>query len=319
MEVRSRPRERALTAYIARRFYLDGRNKSQIADEVNLSRFKVARLLDEAQRLGIVRIEVDGPTDVDVELAAGLERRFGLSDALVLARPPGDDGDLLRLLGELAAAHLQEVLSDEDVLGVSWGRVLDATATAAAAQDLARITAIQLVGGVRTPDGARSSLDTVQRLGRFGAVTAYPLHAPLVVDDPGVARSVRGTSPVVDTLEWFDRLTVALVGIGSWNPPSSSLHLALPEDDRDDLLAAGAVCDICASVFDDDGQEIEPPIAQRLIAISAAQLRAIPRVIGVAAGASKARAIRAALRTGIVDTLVTDAPTATLMLTHDEG
>ena len=55
-----------LTASVARRYYLDGRSKIEIAEEFSLSRFKVARLLDDARSSGLVRIEIGHPGVVDV-------------------------------------------------------------------------------------------------------------------------------------------------------------------------------------------------------------------------------------------------------------
>jgi len=42
----------------ARRYFLDGASKIEIAQELGISRFRVARLLDAALRDGIVRIEI---------------------------------------------------------------------------------------------------------------------------------------------------------------------------------------------------------------------------------------------------------------------
>ena len=43
------PAQLVLTASVARRYYLDGKSKIEIADEFKLSRFKVARLLEDAR------------------------------------------------------------------------------------------------------------------------------------------------------------------------------------------------------------------------------------------------------------------------------
>ena len=55
---------------------------------------------------------------------------------------------------------------------------------------------------------------------------------------------------------------------------------------------------------------VAPELAARSIAIPIDRLRAVPRVIAVAAGAAKAPAIRGALATGIINVLVTDAAAA---------
>ncbi len=52
------PAQLVLMAGIARRYYLDGRSKIEIAEEFGLTRFKVARLLDAARDRGVVHIEI---------------------------------------------------------------------------------------------------------------------------------------------------------------------------------------------------------------------------------------------------------------------
>ena len=53
------PAALVLSATVARRYYLEGASKSDIATELGLSRFKVARLLEGARASGIVRIELE--------------------------------------------------------------------------------------------------------------------------------------------------------------------------------------------------------------------------------------------------------------------
>ena len=73
------------TVLAARRFYLDGASKSDIADDLGISRFKVTRLLEAAKRDGIVRITIDVPAEVDLERWAAL--RASLPRKVTLAHP----------------------------------------------------------------------------------------------------------------------------------------------------------------------------------------------------------------------------------------
>ena len=43
------PAELVIAASVARRYYMDGLSKTEIADEYGLSRFKIARLLETAR------------------------------------------------------------------------------------------------------------------------------------------------------------------------------------------------------------------------------------------------------------------------------
>src|SRR5688500_12716080 len=51
-EAAAGPAELVLTATVARRFYLEGVSKIDIAAELGMSRFKVARMLDRARETG---------------------------------------------------------------------------------------------------------------------------------------------------------------------------------------------------------------------------------------------------------------------------
>src|SRR3954466_6641900 len=78
------PAQLVLTASVARRYYIDGRSKVEIADEFRLSRFKVARLLESARASGLVRIDIDSPGSIDVGLSGQVQDAFGLQHAIVV-------------------------------------------------------------------------------------------------------------------------------------------------------------------------------------------------------------------------------------------
>jgi len=122
------PAALVLTATAARRYYFDDASKSDIAAELGVSRFKVARLLDQARASGLVRIELDYRGEIDLELSVRLSSAYGLRYCVVIDCP--SDDDVLRTnLGRAAAGLLTEVLTGEDVLGLAWARSLIAMRT----------------------------------------------------------------------------------------------------------------------------------------------------------------------------------------------
>ncbi len=82
-------------------------------------------------------------------------------------------------------------------------------------------------------------------------------------------------------------------------------HGYLTEADRRDLIAARAVGDIGTRFFTVEGRPVEV-LDDRLIAVDWAVLDAIPQVVAVAAGVEKIQAALGALRTGLIETLITD-------------
>ena len=76
----------------------------------------------------------------------------------------------------------------------------------------------------------------------------------------------------------------------------------------------GAAGDLLSHFLTRDGQLIESPVEERLIATSLSTLRTLKNVIGVAAGTVKAEAIHAVLLGGYLDILITDEETAQRVL-----
>lgn len=296
-------------AQVVERYYRDGETKSAIAGDLGLSRFKVARLLDEAVARGLVRIEITLPESaLDLPLSDALRRRYGLRQAIVTVSrglPP----DLRRReLGAMAGSVLAESVDEDSIVGIAWGRSLDRMA--ATLPPLPGCAVVQVIGGVSGVGISLNSYDLVRRVAARSGGDAFAFHAPLVAPDATTARSLKRDPEVARALEQFERLTCAVVAIGSWEPMESMMAESFGPQLRADIAALGVVADIGASMIDRDGRTVRTPIDERRVAISGTQLRAVPEIIAVAGGIEKTEAIRAALVGGWVTTLVTDAGVA---------
>lgn len=302
-------------AIVARRYYLDGQQKSEIADDLGISRFKVARLLDDARASGLVRITVALPAELDVAAGDALAALFGLRRALVVRVSDTTPAATIPLLGSATANYLTGRINADDVLGISWGATLSAVVDAVPALPAADL--VQIVGslGANTADSTtmdRTSVELIRRLARTSGGRAFPLYAPLLVGSSATAQALRRDPSLARTTQRFAELTVALVGIGGW--PESILAQELVPAERGRLIKAGAAAEVCTFVLDESGTPMKSAPLARSVGISWAELRAVPEVIGVAGGLGKARAIAAAARSGLISTLVTDSITARQLL-----
>jgi DNA-binding transcriptional regulator LsrR (DeoR family) len=118
------PAASVLAATVARRYYLEGASKSEIAQELGLSRFKVARVLDQARSSGLVRIELHYEGEIDLDLSVRLASHLELRRCLVVDAPEEDLVQLRTALGRVAAGLLSEIVDRNDVLGMAWSRTL---------------------------------------------------------------------------------------------------------------------------------------------------------------------------------------------------
>jgi DNA-binding transcriptional regulator LsrR (DeoR family) len=308
------PAELIRAAAIARRYYLDGRSKSAIAEEFGVTRFKVARLLHDAVVSGLVRIQIALPAELDAELSDDLGACFGLTRAIVVNTPDEGEDSLRQGLGQGAADLLAELVGDGETLGVSWGRTL--TAMSARLTRLAPCTVVQLVGVLSAGNIVESAVETVRRMAAVSGGPAYPIYAPLLVSDAGTAEMLRREPEVAKSLARHDQLTTAVVAIGSWDPPQSTVYDALTNAQRRSLHERGVRAEVCGRLIDARGRLVQTDLDHRLIAIGVEQLAKVPHVIAVAGGHAKWRAIEATLRGALVDSLVTDAATARYLLAH---
>ena len=297
------PARLVLTASVARRYYLDGRSKVEIAEEFALSRFKVARLLDDARSSGLVRIEIGHPGVVDVELSGRLMDALGLQHCVVTDTPDEHPAALREHVGAAAAALLTEIVTPDDVLGLSWARSVSAMATAL--RELAGVPVVQLTGALARPGVDDSSIELVREVARVSGGPAYFFYAPMAVPDAATAQALRRQPEVARAFSLIGSVTKAVAGIGAWEPGQSTLYDATSEAERADLTRRGVCADVSGVLLDAHGDPVPADLTERMIGITAEQMRAVPEVIGIVYGTAKVHAVLAAVRGGLVDSLVT--------------
>ena len=305
------PAKQVQMAHIATQYYLRNKTRIEIANETGLSRFKVGRLLDEALQTGIVRIDIVSPSGVRLDMSVKLRERYGLRHAVVVDVPFEAEEAMQAKLGATAGELLQEILTDEDVLGLTSGRTLNAMARSL--RSLPKCGVVQLAG-VAGPI-QETGLEIMRRMSAIAGVKPATIYSPLVVSDALAATGIRRQPDTIQTFEQFSRVTVAVGAVGAWDPENTQMlrNKALDAETREKLLAAGVVAEFGATLVTDSGEVIHD-LDSRCIAINEEQLRAIPDVIAVAGGRTKTRAIRALLASGLLKGLVTDTATAERLL-----
>lgn len=307
------PAQLVLLASVARRYYFDGRSKIEIADEFSLSRFKVARLLETARSGGLVRIEISYAGSIDVELSSRLQDAFGLRHAVVVDTSEQDDTSLRQHIGRAAADLLTEIVTADDVLGLGWARSL--VPMAAALTRLAPCSVVQLSGAVSSPEIHHSPIDLVRTVARAAGSAAHYFYAPLIAPDATTAAALLRSPEVVRAASRFDTVTKAVIGVGGWRPPFSTVYESITPQERQELLVLGVCAEICGSVLlDPSGAVVRAPLTERVIGISADELRQVPEVIALAYNTVKVPAARAAMEGGFVTSLVTHTDFARCLL-----
>jgi deoxyribonucleoside regulator len=303
-------------ANIAELYFVEGLSQDQIAARSNYSRSMVSRLLTEAREQGIVEIRIHHPLGRVSALEQTLCAQFGLKWVRVLGCYGLGETQALRRMGALAARTVEEHLRDGQTIGVSWGRALAETIGALRHQKLADMQIVQLLGslGNRMPD-----LDGAHLARQFArAVNGrhHTLSAPLLVANEQVRDALVADPVMRDVFDRAGTIDLALFGVGSADPQHSALVQTgfVSASEASQLLALGAVGDVCAMHLDLQGQAVQHELNRRVVGVNPELLRRAPLRIGVAGGQAKGAPVLAAIRAGMINALVTDEHAANAML-----
>ena len=305
--------ELRLMAKIARMYYVQELNQQAITEKLQLHQSTISRMLKKARELNLVRFNISTPPGTFTELEDHLTSQFDLKDVIVVDCP-AEGESLVRDLGAALAYFLETTLKPGKIVGISsWSRSLfamvDALHPSTCCVDG---KVVQIQGGVGSVGSEFRAIHLAQRLA--GSIGARPvlLQTPAVVGSPEAQRVLSRDPTVQQASALFDKLDIALVGIGAMEP-SRMLAVSgniFSREERAELQRLGAVGDICFRFFDADGKPVKSPLMKRVIGIDLVKLRACRRVVGVAGGGQKVPAILAALRGGLIDVLITDQHSA---------
>lgn len=309
--------ELRLMTKVARLYYQQGLGQREIAAQLDVSQASVSRLLKRAEQEHIVRIAITPPQGVFAEMETALEQHYGLKQAIVVDCE-NEAEDLLRELGPAAAYYIETTVKPEEVIGVSsWSATL--LAVVDAMHPLVRpmnTHVVQILGGMGNPAAEEHANHLTSRLAAFVRGQAHFLPAPGVVSSAVALSALLNDAFVFETMQYFDRVTLALVGIGSLSPSRllASSGNIFSEHELDILRERGATGDLCLRFYDVDGRPVVTDLDKRVISMTLDQLKRVKRSVGIAGGARKYEAIRGAIVGGWINVLVTDRYTAEKLL-----
>lgn len=310
----SRLNELRMIARVAQMYHVEGQRQAEIAKHLRISQASISRMLKKAQEEEIVRTTIVAPLGTYGDMEAGLRDKFGLSEVIIVECAEDRDGAIMSRIGEAAAHFIEATLQADEIIGVSsWSEtILKMVDNIHPMKSVRAKFVVQTLGGMGAPGVQAHATQLTTKLARITGA------APLLLSTPGVAQSreaklvMLSDQYVRETMEIFDKITMAVVGIGSIEPSSMLARSGNTFSAKElaDLTEAGAVGDISLRFFDRDGHSVETPLNDRVIGIPMDQLASADRVIGLAGGISKTDAILGALRTDVLDVLITDKFTA---------
>ncbi len=297
--------------------------QQQIAKRLNLSRPKVSRLLKQARELGIVKITVETAEGKFIDEETELEKKYGLKEVIIIDLEYTDnttsDYALKLQLGKAGARYLQRTISDNDIIGMTWGTTLSALIETMVPIPTKGVHAVQLLGGVGPPEAKEHSIDITRRLAQLLNARLTLLQAPGIVNNPEAKKILLADKRVSEALELFPKITTAFVGIGalSTNPVLQKKSLEVSAQIQDEIINSNAVGDIGLNFLDIDGKPVDTHFKDLFIGMTLEEMKHVETVVGIAGGEEKFDAILGAVRGKHINVLITDHQTAQKLINLD--
>lgn len=292
-------------------YYVGGLTQDQIATEMGVSRQRAQRLVSRAVSAGLIHVRLNHHLASCQELETALRQRFNLVRCRVVPGL-GPDRDPVRAIAPAAAEEMERVLREPRplVIALGTGRAMRGMVEALGVIEAPQHRLVSLIGNI-APDGSASYFDVIMRLAEKVNAPHYPMPVPVISDTAEENATFQSLGPVRKVRELARSADVTFVGVGQMSDDAPLLTDGfLKPEELHEVQRAGAVGEVVGRIFDVEGRYIELAINRRLGGMHAPATRPNRPVIGIAAGPSKIPAIAAALRSGILNALITDEPTA---------
>ncbi|WP_165784296.1 sugar-binding transcriptional regulator [Zhengella mangrovi] len=300
-------------ARVAHLYYILGLTQNEIAKQLNITRFKVHRMLAQAREQGMVRIAIDVPFAERLDLESQLVRRFGLDAAFVCPSDTSEDVSLSDVIGHYAGSMISALLESGMTVATSWGSTLRALAMAIEPNAADHLSVVSMIGTLATrttQDKYEAAAVLAERLG----AECFFIPAPILCDTEEATIAINSQQAAQDAMERARSADLALLSIGGLG--MSSLREASMLSDADYQLArdAGAIGNFIGRFIGADGMPLDHPLNARCVGIGPEGIIDVPRRVLAAGGKQKVEAMRAILDRGFATILVTDEQTAGALL-----
>ena len=283
-------------------YYMENYTQHQIAEAMGLSRAKVIRLLEDAKTDGIIQFNFRKDDSTRVSLEKNLIAAYGLNDAFVVPTPL-NEAALTHTISRAAALYVSDHLRPGGYLNIGYGDTVSSMLGYLAKEHEDPINVVSMTGGVSYYLPSVSS-------------TAYAMHlflipSPLIVSSSEVRDALLGEKSIQEIYAMTEHADMSVVGIGAAVEGATVLRNGIiRESELAILKMQGSVGDVLNHFYDSEGNPITTEIENRTISTDIEKLRTMKNVVGVAGGSEKVAAIKAVLRGGYLNVLVTDSKTA---------
>lgn len=285
-------------------YYEKKHTQQEIAQIMNLSRQTVSKLLNDAVKENIVEIIIHNTKNDCIELEDKIRERFNIKNAVV-CRVSNTNETIRKLMtAKKSSEYILPILEKGDQkIAVSWGRTIQMFIEEFPNTNTKGNTVFPLFGATDQEQAYFLSNELARSFAdKIGAKVKYAWfpYRPDCIDDCNLFKK---TSYYEKLHSLWNDIDVAIIGIGN-----SDIIQTFGKIFGYNEKSLSAIGDIATHFFDKDGNFVE--LYKNTLCASKEHLKKAKQTVAIACGDDKTEAIIGALRTQLIDTLITDEYTA---------
>ena len=295
--------EKNLMYEAATLYYEKKYTQQEIASLLKLSRQTVSRLLNDAVKENIVEIKIHTPQKDCEELEKLICERFSLKSAVICSAASQNDYVRQLMTVNAAVKYIIPLVEKGGLnIAVSWGRTMKEFIGQMPEVKTSDNLVFPLFGA--TDNNSYFSSNEMARdfAYKIGADVQYAWF-PYLTDNEEDRVLMEKTGYYKKIQSLWGKIDIAIVGIGN-----KEVFDVFEKTFGYGIGASDVTGDIATHFFDENGVFSE--IYKNALCASEDDLKKAGQTVGIACGDDKVKAIKGALRTGIIDVIITDEYTA---------
>jgi deoxyribonucleoside regulator len=304
-----------LVFQVLKDYYINDLTQQEIALKFNITRVAVSRLLSKARKEGMIEFKIKYPKDFSNPRLEHLEKefivRYDLKECIIVQTQKDWFGTLKELSNQLAGL-LDRIVTNNTFIGVGWGTTLETISKYIELKEKKGVRVTPLIGGYgKFFDDAHSN-NIARIIAEKLNGTSYVVNIPASFDTKEIKESILADSTAKEIFKRTKMTELAVLCMSDLGKDSSLYKRGqITDEDIYYLEKLGVIGDINYLFVDKDGNIVPNDVSDRVANIFPIELmQSVKTGIGIATGKKKANIVRAVLKAGIINTLITDSEAA---------
>jgi len=299
---------------VARMYYYQNMTTEAIANEMQVSRSTVSRLLTYGKQHGLIDIKIKNPNEHPQHLERKISDAFAVKQVHVIPVPEiVGEAEWLERVAQYTANYLNSIFDSNMILGIAWGTTTSAISRYLLHKSTNNSQVVQLNGAGNTQTtGIDYASEIIMRFAQNFDARAHLFPVPTFFDYAETKNALWKEGSIKRLLDLQQKADLLLYSIGAVNAGVPSHVYSggyLEKGEYAELEREHIAGDIATVFFREDGDFRGIPFNDRASGPGLELFRK-KKGICIVSGLAKVRGLYAALKGNLMRELIVDEPTA---------